>query len=304
MKLVAEGLRFPEGPVALADGCVLVAEIEGESIARIDPERGTVERIGACRGGPNGLAIGPDGALYVCNNGGAEWRTSRGLLIPGAPPTGFTGGSIDRFDLTTGEATTLYASCGPHRLSAPNDLVFDRAGGIWFTDMGKSSARMRAHGGVYYAQPDGSGIDEVIYPLTTPNGIGLSPDGTELYVAETVSGRLWGFAVAGPGRLAPVGRGPHRGRLVHGFEGYQLLDSLAVDSEGNIAVATLFTGAISVVTPSGRLLEQLRVPDEDPFVTNICFGGADRRTAYITSSGRGRLYATEWPCAGLPLPFG
>ena len=303
MKLVAEGLRFPEGPVALADGCVLVAEIQGESIACVDPVRGTVERIGACPGGPNGLAIGPDGALYICNNGGAEWKTSRGLLTPGIAGPTYTRGSSDRLDLATGEATTLYANCGTHRLSAPNDLVFDEAGGIWFTDMGKNQARARAHGGVYYAQPDGSVVEEVIYPLTTPNGIGLSPDGAELYVAETVPGRLWGFAVAGPGRLAPVSKGPHRGRLVHGFDGYQLLDSLAVDSEGNIAVATLVTGAISVLSPAGRLLEQICIPDGDPFVTNICFGGPELRTAYISSSGRGRLYATEWPCPGLRLRF-
>ena len=75
MQLVAEDLRFPEGPVACADGTVMVVEIEGETVARVDPARTTVERIARCAGGPNGLAIGADGAAYICNNGGTSWRS-------------------------------------------------------------------------------------------------------------------------------------------------------------------------------------------------------------------------------------
>jgi gluconolactonase len=93
------------------------------------------------------------------------------------------------------------------------------------------------------------------------------------------------------------------GTLFYDFEGWQLLDSLAVDSEGNVCVATLVTGAISVISPKGELLRQVAVPKYDVFVTNICFGGPDLRTAYITSSGFGLLYAVEWPCPGLRLNY-
>ena len=78
---------------------------------------------------------------------------------------------------------------------------------------------------------------------------------------------------------------------------------MAVDGDGNICVATLITGAISVVSPKGELLDQYKVPEPDPFVTNICFGGEGHRTAYITSSGRGLLYSMEWPRDGHPLHF-
>jgi gluconolactonase len=303
MKLIAEGLRFPEGPVALHDGKLLVVEIEGQSIAYVDPAEGTIERIVRCRGGPNGLAFGPDGAAYVCNNGGSRWRVTDGLLRPGPPAENYAGGSVDRVDLATMQVRTLYASCEDHKLSAPNDIVFDGQGGFWFTDTGKNHKRSRDHGGVYYADPDGASIQQVLYPLSTPNGIGLSPDGRELYVAETITGKLWAWRITGRGCVASASRGPLGARLVYGFSGYQLLDSLAVDSAGNICVATLMTGAISVVTPAGQLLEQFRVPGDDPYVTNICFGGADLKTAYITSSGRGRLYAAEWQCPGLRLAF-
>ena len=87
------------------------------------------------------------------------------------------------------------------------------------------------------------------------------------------------------------------------LRGFQLLDSIAVDGDGNVCVATLVTGAISVISPEGKMVEQIRVPKYDVFVTNICFGGPDLRTAYITSSGLGLLYATEWPVPGLRLSY-
>ncbi|MCI2417635.1 SMP-30/gluconolactonase/LRE family protein [Saccharopolyspora sp. K220] len=107
----------------------------------------------------------------------------------------------------------------------------------------------------------------------------------------------------GPGRLRRNGRGPAGAHLLHGFAGYQLLDSLAVDSAGNVCVATLVTGAISVLTPDGELKDVIEPPKHDFHVTNICFGGPDLRTAHITSSGWGILYATEWDCAGLRLNY-
>jgi gluconolactonase len=84
--------------------------------------------------------------------------------------------------------------------------------------------------------------------------------------------------------------------------GYQRLDSMALDAHGNICVGTLVTGCITVIAPSGDILRQVMLPD--PMVTNICFGGPDRRTAYITLSGTGQLIAMPWPDPGLRLPYG
>jgi gluconolactonase len=181
-------------------------------------------------------------------------------------------------------------------------LVFDTNGGLYFTDLGKTRARDRDHGVIYYALADGSKIVEVAFPALTPNGIGLSPDGAVLYVAETEPARLWAFDILEPGVVKKQGwPSPHGGRLVAGLPGLQRFDSLAVDASGNVCVATLINGSISVIAPDGRLLRQ--VPMGDPVTTNICFGGPGLRTAYVTVSGTGQLVALDWPEPGLRLAY-
>jgi gluconolactonase len=299
IRIIADGLRFPEGPVAMADGSVILGEIAGAAATRIGRD-GSKSPIGRAGGGPNGLATGPDGALYVCNNGGNEY--AQGGFLSTGPAKDYRGGYIQRIDPKSGAARVLYDECNGHRLSAPNDIVFDRQGGFYFTDLGKRRARDRDHGGVYYALPDGSRILELVYPMLSPNGIGLAPGEKTLYVADTESSRLFAFAVEAPGRLrtepfpAPFG-----GRLVCGLPGFQRFDSLAVEASGNIAVATLVTGRITVIAPDGRIVRQVEMPDVYP--TNICFGGADLKTAYVTLSATGRLAAIDWPEPGLRLNF-
>ena len=297
--ILAEGLLFPEGPVAMRDGSILFVEMRAGKIRRVDAN-GELSVVADCGGGPNGAAIGPDGALYVCNNGGSSY--SLGHFAATGPAANYEGGSIQRVDLNTGETTVLFERCNGHRLSAPNDLVFDKYGGFYFTDFGKKRARSRDHGGLYYALPDGSFISEIAYPIQAANGVGLSSDGTTVYVAETETSRLWAFDVAEPGCIKKLGfPSPHGGRLVCGLPGFQRFDSLALDAHGNICVATLMTGHISVIAPSGELLRQVKFPDS--YVTNICFGGTDLRTAYVTLSETGRLVSVPWPEQGLELNF-
>jgi gluconolactonase len=300
-RVLATGLRFPEAPVWMEDGSVILVEIERQTITSVAAD-GAVSVIATPGGGPNGLAIGPDGALYCCNNGGFLWREEKGYLRPAGPAPDYTTGRIERIDPKTGAVTVLYDRCGDHKLLGPNDIVFDKQGGFYFTDLGKARARDRDWGGVYYALPDGSKIVEVIHPVLTPNGIGLSPDDKVLYVAETETGRLWAFDITAPGVVgkAPF-PSPHGGRLMCGLGGFQRFDSLAVDSEGNVCVATLISGGISVIAPDGTLLRQ--VMTGDLFTTNICFGGPDMRTAYLTLSGRGELVAIDWPTPGLKLAY-
>ncbi len=303
MDLISEGLLFPEGPVATSSGKVILAEIYSGQLTAVDTTNGELERLAVCGGGPNGVAVGPNAMLYVCNNGGFEWHHSNGLIAPGRQPEDYSGGRIQIVDPASGVVTDLYAAAGSYPLRGPNDLVFDTAGGFWFTDLGKTRKRDGDLGGLYYATADGSNIREVVHPLTQPNGVGLSPDGNQIYVAETGPGRVWTWNIESPGRLARSGNGPGGAQLLWGFDGYQMLDSLAVDSDGNVCVATLITGAISVISPDAKLVEQIRPAEHDPFITNICFGGHDLRTAYITSSGRGRLYSTQWPVPGLELAY-
>ena len=301
IKVVATGLRFPEGPVAFADGSVALVEIARGTVSRVTPD-GKVSVIAEVGGGPNGLALGPDGALYVCNNGGFEWSDEPGLLRPIGTPASYGGGRIERVDPKTGEFRVLYDRCGEHKLRGPNDIVFDRHGGFYFTDLGKGRHRDLDRGGVYYAKADGSHIVEVAYPILTPNGIGLSPDERTLYVAETEGGRLWAFDIVSPGIIKKQAfPSPNGGRFLFSDTGYQRYDSLAVDAAGNVCVATLMKGAITIIAPDGRLVRSVKMPD--PYTTNICFGGPDLKTAYVTLSGVGHLVATPWPEAGLKLNF-
>ena len=303
-RLVASGLGFPEGPIAMPDGSVILVEIKRGTLTRVTPD-GKIEVIAELGGGPNGAAIGPDGAVYVCNNGGFAWHDVMGFTIPGNQPADYSGGRIERVDLATGESTVLYTECDGHPLRGPNDLVFDGSGGFWFTDHGKIRERERDQGGIYYAKPDGSSISEVVFPTDSPNGVGLSPDGATLYYSETHTGRVFRRQVTGPGQLAEAGALDPTVLLV-GLPGAMLLDSLAVDSGNHVCVGTLgLQPGVTVIAPDGGW-ETYTAPADyfDPLVTNICFGGDDLTTAYWTCSGTGRLLAGTWPRPGLKLAYG
>jgi gluconolactonase len=297
---IASGLRFPEGPVAMPDGSIILVEIERRTLSRVTPD-GRVRVIATLGGGPNGAAMGPGGKIYVTNNGGLKFVDRPGKLFPVAQADDYVTGSIQIVDPETGKFETLYDACDGQRLRGPNDLVFDRAGGFWFTDLGKTRERDADRGAVYYAKADGSLIAEAIFPLERPNGIGLSPDEQTLYVVETPTARLWSFHLSGPGRIESA-NGTYRGEkgaVVAGLGGYQMFDSLAVDSAGHICVATLITGAVSDISPDGGTVDQYMLPDM--MVTNVCFGGAGLRTAFATLSMGGTLVSFEWPRPGLPL---
>lgn len=295
--LLAEGLAFPEGPVLLPDGSLAVCEIARGRVIRI--EGGRTWTLAETLGGPNGAALGPDGALYVCNNGGFSWDRTQGWR-PVARSAENAGGAIQRVDPATGVVDVIYDRCGDVPLVAPNDLVFDAQGGFWFTDHGHRSGRKLDFGAVYYARADGSFITEAAFPLIGPNGIGLSPEGDRLYVAETSSGRIWTWAIAAPGQLVRADwPSPTGGDLLAGLPGFWRFDTLAVEAGGNLAVAGLRRGGIAVISAEGALVEH--VPFDDPYTTNICFGGAGMRTAFVTLSSRGEVVSLPWARAGLVL---
>lgn len=303
LQIVAEGLRFPEGPVALPDGRVLVVEIEGQALTAVLPG-GKLEVIAELDGGPNGAALGPDGWVYVCNSGG--WLYTDETLDSGTIRRN-TGqnprrGWIERVRLSDGTVERLHEEYEGTLLGSPNDIVFDDHGGYYFTDHGKRSATALEYGSVYYAPPNKPSLIKCAGSMITPNGLGLSADAQTLYVAETVTRRLWAFDLLAPGMIAsqpwPSSNG---GRLVAGLSDNNLLDSLALDANGHICVACLFHGGIWVISPDGVERHHTAMPDL--MTTNICFGGEGLRSAFVTLSSTGRLARLDWDTPGQPLPF-
>ena len=300
---MASGLQFPEGPIAMSDGSVVLVEIARGTLSRVMPD-GRVHVVADLGGGPNGAAIGPDGAVYVCNNGGFRWATEvDGTHRPIGQAADYSGGRIERVDLNTGRFERLYDTVEGLALRGPNDIVFDAHGGFYFTDLGKVRETEFDRGGVFYGQPDGSRASVIARPVMTPNGIALSPDGNTLYYAETEGSRLWSFDITAPGEVRKdTWPSPQGAKMLCASPGghWQRFDSMAVDANGGLCVATLMHGGITIVSADGKANNHVPLPDR--FVTNICFGGADMRTAYVTLSGSGRLIAIDdWPAPGLRL---
>jgi len=283
----------------MSDGSILLVEIARKTVSRVWPD-GKIDVVAETGGGPNGIAIGPDGAAYICNNGGLEFVHHGGLTFAGHKSHDYITGSIQRLDLDTGKLTTLYTECEGRPLSGPNDIVFDKEGGFWFTDIGKSDEYQRDQGAVFYAKADGSHIRCWRRNIPTPNGIGLSPDDNILYVADSICARLWAIDLERPGVAIEPDDPWAAGRVICTLPGFQFLDSLAVEADGRVCVGTVGDGGITSFHPDGST-EFYPVPDR--LVTNIAFGGADMQDAWITASSTGSLYRCRWPRPGLRLHY-
>jgi len=299
VEIVASGLEFTEGPIWCANGDLIVMEIAAGRVSRV--RGGKTSVIATPGGSPNGAAIGPDGRVYVCNSGGFNRIEMDDLLFVDGTPDDYSGGRIERLDPASGAVEVLYTECDGHPLRGPNDIVFDSTGGFWFTDMGKVRERSLDRGGIYYARPDGSAIREVLFPLMSPNGIALSADEGTLYFTETFGARVWAVPLVGPGETGPIDNPLVPGRVLYSPVGPELYDSMAIDASGNLVIGTLLTGGVTVVNPATSEAHVIATPDA--MCTNVCFGGADFATAFVTLASTGRVGAIPWPVPGQPLAF-
>jgi gluconolactonase len=296
-EVIATGLGFPEGPVVMKDGSVIVTELRKKCITRL--WNGKREVIATPGGSPNGLAIGPDGALWCTNSGGFEFHDNNGLVVPGGCPADYDGGRIERIDLSTGKVERVLDAVDGEKLKGPNDLVFDKAGNLYFTDHGKSYPRHRDYGGLFFMAKGASTASCIEHRHTSPNGVGLSPDDKTVYMADTMTGRIWAFDLDAPGQ-ARQATPFNIGRVVATMPGLQYFDSLAMTEAGHVCAATILNGGITTIMPGGTH-SHIALPD--PLVTNIAFGGDGMRDAYITMSGTSQLVKCRWPEPGLKLHF-
>ncbi|MEQ8313309.1 MAG: SMP-30/gluconolactonase/LRE family protein [Gammaproteobacteria bacterium] len=341
-QIVAKDLAYPESPAYCSDDSILLVEIRGERLTRVHPD-GSTEKVASIPGGPNGLAMAPTGSngeqyAYICNCGGFEWFSyppgsdHPTLWIGGNQPANYTGGKIEKVNLGSGEVTELFgeyeippaalkahglSECKPpYKLRGPDDGVVDSAGGMWISDFGKQRPFERDITSVYYMAPGETSLKQVFYPLNSPNGIALSPDEKWLYIALSYERRVIKYEIAPGGTFKPNPKTTDGSYLVTGeFIGSSVLDSMRVDSEGNLYVVTMLpegfdpnlNGGITVVSPEGDVLDFIEIKSPDgaiaPMPSSLCFGGTDLKTAYITCGGSGYLLSMPSRIAGLKPNF-
>ncbi|MEZ5994850.1 MAG: SMP-30/gluconolactonase/LRE family protein [Hyphomonadaceae bacterium] len=249
-EILAEGLQFPEGPIAMPDGSVILVEIKRKTLTRV--WNGKSEVIAEIGGGPNGAAFGPDGAIYLTNNGGFEFHDISGLTIPGHAASDYTTGRIERVDLATGRVERLYDNFEGQRLSGPNDLVFDKSGGFWFTDLGKNYKRSSDRGGLYYAKTDSSLLKEASMGMSASMASGFRQMKRSSTRPRPETAKLWAFDITGEERSGRTTRwAVPRGGASLCSPIISFFDSLALQANGDVCVATILNGGVTTITPQG-----------------------------------------------------
>jgi gluconolactonase len=271
-------IAFAEGPAYHADGSIYFSDIINNRIMKLSADsRLSVFR--ADSGRTNGNLFDRQGRLVSCESSGMGSGGRRRLV---------------RTDLETGQVEVLTERFENRRYNGPNDLTIDHKGRIYFTDpcYGHRSTMEMDVEGVYRLDCDGAVSRILEQPaIQQPNGIAVSPDGRLLYVADYNirpggNRKIWSF------ELSPEDV-PSRQTLIYDFGEGRAGDGLRVDVEGNLWTAAGITlpkrkgesnvnpAGIYVISPQGRLLDRIPVPED--VVTNMTFGGPDKKTLYITA---------------------
>jgi gluconolactonase len=276
-RVVASKLGFTEGPVWTADGRLLVTSISHGAIYEVGTDAPRI--IAETGGGPNGMAEGQDGTLYVTQNGGLYGTGARSPKPATAGVQRVAGGTVS------------YLAEG---MDAPNDCCFGPDGLLYFTDpRGPADASNQRPGRVYAMQVEGA-PELLAEGPAFANGIAFGPDASQLYVAETFRQRVLLYSVQGDG----LGEPREFCRTEPGFP-----DGMCFDEEGRLYVAATMAGDIQIFDTKGQCVDRLPC-GEGSMPTNCCFGGPQRRTLFVTDSHGERVLAFDLEVAGLPLfPF-
>ncbi|PVI00953.1 calcium-dependent phosphotriesterase [Periconia macrospinosa] len=262
---------FLEGPVYSSSGHLYVVDVPYGRILKIDSDK-TVSVAAEWDGEPNGLAVDPDGKIAI-----ADYK--QGILT---------------FDPITQKVENRLARRNLERFKGPNDLIFDKAGNLYFTDQGQTGLTDPT-GKVYRLAPNGK-LDTLVENGVSPNGLVLSPDEKFLFVAMTRSNSVWRLPLHADGTTSKVG-------LFFQSFGTVGPDGLAMDEEGNLFVCHPSLGSIFVLHPDGTPKARIVSGTEGINLTNCCFGGKEGKTLYITDSLEGNVQFVEWHCkSATPVP--
>src|SRR5215217_4592106 len=266
--VLVSGYDSPEGPAFDREGNLYFVNWLSSAIVRLTM-KGVASEFFNTGGIPAGLAFHRDGSLYVADEG----DEIHGVLR-----------------VADGRATILVNELDGQPLNGANDLVFDSNGVLYFSDPWRSSAE-NPIGGFYRFLPDGR-LEQIDSGLAFPNGVALSPNGSAVYLAETYHNRILRYSIEPGGVIG----GREDFAFLPGGEGP---DGMAFDEAGNLYVAHYGGGKVAVFAPSGEMIEEISIPGAS--VTNVAFGGADRRTLVITDVETASLYQTRVDIPGLAL---
>ncbi len=259
---------FLEGPVFDEQGNMFVTDIPFGRVFRIDPQ-GEWDMVAQWDGEPNGMKFLNAGQLLVTDY-------KNGLVV---------------LDVQSSQVRPYLERRNSERFKGVNDLVFDSKGNLYFTDQGQTGLHDPT-GRVYRLAPDGR-LDMLLSNVPSPNGIVLSIDERFLFVAATRGNCVWRMPLLADGSISKAGQ-------FFTSYGPSGPDGLAMDECGRLLVANPGLAYVWVLGPRAEPEEVLTGP-AGASITNLAFGGADRKKLFCTDSTHGHILKADMACAGSPL---
>lgn len=270
IELVRDGFQFTEGPADDRNGTLYFSDIPAETIFQLQGDK--VTTLTTKSGHSNGLMVDGAGRLLACQ----------------------MDGQLVRRDLASGKVEVLASEYKGKRFNAPNDLVLDQHGGVYFTDplFRAPKPLPQATQGIYYVSAKGE-ITRLDSDLPAPNGIALSPDEKTLYVIPSESAEMLAYQVTDAGKIS--GRRVFCRLRQNDDTGNRGGDGMTVDTQGNLYITSEL--GVQVFSPAGEFLGNIAFPQHP---ANVTFGGPERRTLYVTA--RTGLYRCKMKAVGHVYP--